>query len=126
MTPLWITDAIRRFGERMGLEGFALNARGAAAATFENGHRLSLEYGFEMLTVAVELPVAAEPETMKRLLTLAHYARRTALGVRTAYLTKSSRAVLAVRIAARQVTDTALDRVFTHLWELAQSFGGVR
>lgn len=126
MMPGWITDAIRRFGERMGLEGFALNARGVASATFENGYVLALEYAFETLTVSVRVPATAEPATMKRLLTVAHWARRTPLPVRAAWLEKSSRAVFAVQIAPRQVTDTALDRAFAVLWEVARGFGGVK
>lgn len=126
MMPGWITDAIRRFGERMGLEGFALNARGAASATFENGYVLALEYAFEALMVSVRVPATAEPATMRRLLTTAHWARRTPLPIRAAWLEKSSRAVFAARLASRQVTDTALDRAFAVLWEVARGFGGAK
>ena len=126
MTPGWIMDAIRRFGERMGLEGFALNARGAASATFENGYVLALEHAFEMLTVSVRVPATADPATRKRLLMSAHWARRTPLPVRAAWLEKSSQAVFAAHLASRQVTDTALDRAFAVLWEVARGFGGAK
>ena len=54
--PTWIESVVREFGKAAGLAGLALNTRGAAAITFENGAALRLEYAFDSLVVALTLP----------------------------------------------------------------------
>ena len=43
--PNWIDAVVRDFGRGAGIDGFALNSRGAAAVSFENGFSLRFKDG---------------------------------------------------------------------------------
>ena len=118
--PVWMNAVIGEFGRAAGIDGFAFNARGAAAFNFENGASLRLEYTGEELVVAVTVRAA----DLKRLLSLSHPRARYGFTVRTGVLAKSGRAVLAVRIAERDVTLPRLNAAFGVLWRLAGEMGG--
>ena len=122
--PTWIEAVVRQFGQAAGLSGLALNERGAAAISFENGAALRLEYAFDSLVVALTLPVRLDPATAARLLAYAHPEARYGFKLRAGFLAKSGRAVFAARLADREVTLPALNSVFSVLWRIGQEFGG--
>ena len=105
--PVWMNAVIGDFGRAAGLGGLALNHRGAVALRFENGASLRLEYtGGE------------------RLLSLAHPRARYGFRVRTGIVPKTREAVVAVRIAERDVTLPRVNGAFEVLWRLAGEIGG--
>lgn len=118
--PSWLMAIIRQFGEGIGLKDFGLNARGAAVLRFETGTALRLEYAFESLVVAFQIPAPAEPSVLKRFLALAQPERRPGFKVRVAYLTHSGCVLLAARLAEREVTLPVLNTVFGTLWQFAK------
>ena len=122
--PKWIEAVVQEFGKAAGLSGLALNERGAAAITFENGHALRLEYAFDSLVVALTLPARLDPAAAARLLAYAHPEARYGFKLRAGYLWKAGRAVFAARLADREVTLPALNSVFSVLWRIGQEFGG--
>lgn len=122
--PEWMNALIREFGKSAGLADFSLNDRGAAAATFETGVSLHFEYARGMLTVFVTLPSPQDTQTVSRLLGYAHPAARRGFTVRAGYLTKSGRALFAVRLGEREVTLPMINTVFSELWRIANEFGG--
>ena len=122
--PTWIESVVREFGKAAGLAGLALNTRGAAAITFENGAALRLEYAFDSLVVALTLPARLDPAAAARLLAYAHPEARYGFKLRAGYLAKTGRAVFAARLADREVTLPALNSVFAILWRIGQEFGG--
>ena len=122
--PTWIEAVVREFGQAARLSGLALNARGVAAITFENGATLRLEYAFDSLVVALTLPVRLDPAAAARLLAYAHPEARYGFKLRAGFLAKSGRAVFAARLADREVTLPALNSVFSVLWRIGQEFGG--
>ncbi|MBR1588331.1 MAG: hypothetical protein IJ658_08420 [Kiritimatiellae bacterium] len=122
--PAWIEAVVQEFGKAAGLPGLALNGRGAAAITFENGSALRLEYAFDSLVVALTLPARLDPAAAARLLAYAHPEARYGFKLRAGYLEKASRAVFAARLADREVTLPALNSVFSVLWRIGQEFGG--
>ena len=65
--PVWMNAVIGDFGRAAGLNGLALNERGAAALKFEDGTALRLEYADNALVVAMTVPSA----DVKRLLSRA-------------------------------------------------------
>ena len=122
--PTWIEAVVRDFGKAAGLSGLALNDRGAAAISFENGAALRLEYAFDSLVAALTLPARLDPATAARLLAYAHPEARYGFKLRAGYLSKGGRAVFAARLADREVTLPALNSVFSVLWRIGQEFGG--
>ena len=122
--PAWIEAVVREFGQAAGLSGLALNDRGAAAITFENGAALRLEYAFDSLVVALTLPANLDPAAAARLLSHAHPEARYGFKLRAGYLAKTGRAVFAARLADREVTLPAINSVFAVLWRIGQEFGG--
>lgn len=119
-SPVWMNAVIGDFGRAAGLSGLALNDRGAAALRFENGSSFRLEYtGGELV---MEMTVLAAD--LKRLLSQSHPLARHGLRVRTGVIAKSREAVLAVRIAERDVTMPRLSSTFGVLWRLAGEVGG--
>lgn len=119
--PVWMNAVISDFGRAAGVDGLAFNERGAAALAFENGASLRLEYANEELVVA--MTVAADD--LRRLLSLSHFRARHGFTVRTGVLAKSGRAVMAIRLAERDVTLPRLNDAFGVLWRLADEIGGV-
>ena len=119
MTPDWLNDNVQAFGRQMGLSAFRLAENGAAGVRFENGIALRFEYADAALMVSVGVPVEADEQTLKRLLTSAHPSAARQLRLRAAYLAKAGEALLAVRLAEREVTVTALEAVFRMLWSAA-------
>ena len=99
MAPTWIEAVVREFGQAAGLSDLALNERGAAAIAFENGAALRLEYAFDSLAVALTLPMRLDPRSAAHLLACAHPEARYGFKLRTGYLAKGGRAVLAARLA---------------------------
>ena len=122
--PTWIEAVVREFGHAAGLSGLALNERGAAAITFENGAVLRLEYAFDSLVVALTLPVRLDPTAAARLLAYAHPEARYGFKLRSGYLANKRRAIFAARLADREVTLPVLNSIFSVLWRIGQEFGG--
>ena len=120
--PVWMNSVIGEFGRAAGLGSLSLGERGAAALSFENGASLRLEYTGEELVMAVTTPSA----DLKRLLAAAHPRARHGLRVRAGVLAKSGRAVVATRIAERDVTLPRVNGAFGVLWRLAAEIGGVQ
>ena len=118
--PVWMNAVIGDFGRAAGLDGLALNDRGAAALKFENGASLRLEYVGEELVVAMMVPSA----DVKRLLSLSHPRARYGFRVRTGIIPKTREAVMAVRFAERDVTLPRVSAAFELLWRLAGEIGG--
>lgn len=122
--PVWITSAVQAFGRRMGLPSFALDERGAASATFENGFNIGFEFLRDALFVTLRSPFVPTPDGLRLLLAMAHPANRFPSHLRTAYLARREAALLTVRLGERQVTPAAIDAVFSGLWDLAEKLGG--
>ena len=120
--PHWLQETLRTFGESLGLKTFALNASGVAGLAFETGVTLRLEYAYEELTVALSVPTRGEAESLKRLLGYAHPALQGAFTVRAALVQQRSAALLAIRLAASEVTLPALNSAFQMLWRLTEDF----
>ena len=118
--PVWLNAVIGDFGRAAGIGVLALNERGAAALRFENGTSLRLEYTGAELVVAVTVPSA----DLKRLLSFSHPKARYGFRVRTGIVPKTREAVLAVRLAERDVTLPRVNAVFGLLWRLAGETGG--
>ena len=118
--PVWLNAVIGDFGRAAGLGSLALNERGAAALRFENGATLRLEYTGAELVVAVAVPSADG----KRLLALSHPKARYGFRVRTGIIPKTREAVMAVRLAERDVTLPRVSGAFELLWRLAGETGG--
>ena len=118
--PVWLNAVIGDFGRAAGIGALALNERGAAALRFENGTSLRLEYTGAELVVAVTVPSA----DLKRLLSFSHPKARYGFRVRTGIVPKTGEAVLAVRLAERDVTLPRVNAVFGLLWRLAGETGG--
>ena len=122
--PDWIDAIVRDFGRSAGLSDFALNERGAAAASFDNGVTLRFEYVADALMVAVTVPAAIDPARAAALLAYAHPDAGLGLKVRAGYLAARGCAVFAIRLDARDATLPAVNRAFDVLWRVAQEFGG--
>ena len=75
-----------------------------------------------LVALDLTVPVAQEPELMKRLLRYAQPELRPSFKLRVGYLAKSSCALFAARLSEREVTLPALNEVFTELWRLAEDF----
>ena len=118
--PVWLNAVIGDFGRAAGIGVLALNERGAAALRFENGTSLRLEYTGAELVMAVTVPSA----DLKRLLSFSHPKARYGFRVRTGIVPKTREAVLAVRLAERDVTLPRVNAVFGLLWRLAGETGG--
>ena len=118
--PVWLNAVIGDFGRAAGIGALALNERGAAALRFENGTSLRLEYTGAELVMAVTVPSA----DLKLLLSFSHPKARYGFRVRTGIVPKTREAVLAVRLAERDVTLPRVNAVFGLLWRLAGETGG--
>ena len=118
--PGWMNAVIRDFGRAAGVDSLALNERGTAALKFENGTSLRLEYAEGELVVAMTLPSA----DVKRLLSLSHPRARFAFRVRAGIIPKTREAVMAVKLAERDVTLPRVNAAFDLLWRLAGDMGG--
>ena len=120
MVPVWMNAVIGDFGKAAGLAGLALNERGVAALKFENGAALRLEYTGDELVVAMTVPSA----DIKRLLALSHPKARYGFRMRSGIVPRTGEAVMAVRLAERDVTLPRVSGVFELLWRLAGEMGG--
>lgn len=120
IAPIWLNAVIGDFGRAAGLGSLALNERGAAALKFENGATLRLEYTGAELVVAMTVQTA----DLRRLLSLSHPSARFGLRVRTGIMSKTREAVMAVRLAERDVTLPHVNAAFDLLWRLAGEIGG--
>lgn len=118
--PVWMNAVIGEFGRAAGLDGLTLNERGAAALKFEDGASLRLEYGGDALVVAMTVPAA----DVKRLLSLSHPKARTSFRIRAGVLPKTGEAIMAIRLAERDVTLPRVSGAFELLWRLAREIGG--
>ncbi len=125
MAPEWLNAVVRDFGRAAGVDTFALNDRGAAAVSFENGSGLRFEYTGTELVVAVTVPRPVNPVSLRRALSFAHPMSGTGLRIRVGYLSRSGCVVLAVRIAERNVTLPTVNAAFATLWRAAGEIGGV-
>jgi len=110
--PVWMNAVIGDFGRAAGLNGLALNERGAAVLKFEDGTAA--------LVVAMTVPSA----DLRRLLALSHPRARYAFRIRTGLLPKTHEGVMAVRLAERDVTLPRVSGAFELLWRLAREIGG--
>lgn len=119
-SPVWMNAVIGEFGRAAGLSGLALNERGAAALRFETGVSLRLEYTGRELVMAM----TAHAADLRRLLSQASPKARHGLRVRAGVMPRTKEAVVAVRIAERDVTLPRLNAVFGVLWRIAGEIGG--
>ena len=119
-TPVWMNSVIGDFGRAAGLDGLALNERGAAALRFETGTALRLEYTGGELVMSMVVPSA----DVKRLLAQSHPMARHGFKVRSGVFPKSGAAVMAIRLAERDITLPRLNAAFGALWRLAGEIGG--
>lgn len=120
--PAWLEAVIADFGRASGLGSFALNDRGAAAMRFETGATLRFEYTGMELVVAVSIAKC----DLRSLLALSHPEAPFPFRVRTGILSNSGEAILAIRLAERDVTLPKLNAAFNTLWRLAGEIGGAR
>ena len=120
MAPIWMNAVIGDFGRAAGLGSLALNDRGAAVLKFENGASLRLEYTGAELVMAITI----QARDVKRLLSLSHPKARFGLRVRTGIMQKTREAVMAVRLAERDVTLPHVNAAFDLLWRLSGEIGG--
>ena len=118
--PSWIESVAVEFGRAAGLEGLRLGTRGAAALRFENGVALRIEYTGAELVVSMTAPAG----DVRRLLSLSHPRARFGFHIRAGILPKTGEAVLAVRMAERDVTLVRLNAAFELLWRLTGEIGG--
>ena len=118
--PAWMSAVVRDFGRVAKIDSFALNERGAAALKFENGASLRLEYTGAELVMAITVPSA----DLKRLLSFSHPRSRHAFEVRAGMVPKTREAVVAIRLAERDVTLPRVSAAFELLWRLAGEAGG--
>ena len=118
--PAWMTAVIRDFGRAAGVGALSLNERGAAALKFENGTALRLEYAEGELVVAMTVPSA----DVKRLLSLSHPKAHYAFRIKCGIIPKTREAMMAVRLAERDVTLPRVSGAFELLWRLAGEIGG--
>ena len=118
--PAWMNAVIRDFGRAAGLGDLVLNERGAAALRFETGASLRFEYTGTEFVVAMTMPSV----DLKRLLGFSHPEARFGFKVKTGVLAKTGEAVMAVRLAERNVTLPQLNAVFGVLWRIAGEMGG--
>lgn len=125
MTPAHVISTIREFGHSAGIGDFSLNAQGSAAIKFGNGSTLRFEYCFDALTIAMTVPGAADPATIRRLLEYSCPVPRGGIRpIRAGYLAKTESAVFAIRIGEEAVTLPAVNAAFADLWRIAEEFGG--
>jgi type III secretion system chaperone SycN len=122
--PAWLESLVRDFGKGAGLPDFALNERGAAALSFENGATLRFEYDGEALAVAMTVPCRPDPAKARAILACAHPDARYGLRVRAGYLARRGTAVFAVRLEERAVTLPLVNQAFAVLWRIALETGG--
>ncbi|MBR0459990.1 MAG: hypothetical protein IJJ26_12190 [Victivallales bacterium] len=126
MNAEWVYAAVTGFGRHFGFERFALNDKGVAAATFENGTSLALEYSNDVLCLQVRTPINPEQATLKKLLVTSHPRNRFPFVLRTAFLPKTSQGLFLVKMNERDVTENSLWQMFSNIWNVMQSFGGTR
>lgn len=125
--PRWVSELLGEFGRSAGIESFELNARDAAALTFESGAVLRFEYAYDSLTVMITLPVSRDAETAKRVLRQAMPDRRGDFRIRCGLLPKAEKAFFAIRLPHAEITLPILNAAFSTLRRLADPFGeGVR
>lgn len=123
--PVWLEALLKEFGKGAGLPDLALNDRGTAALSFENGSSLRFEYAEGTLAVMMTVPSSISPARAGALLALSHPdASRGAFRIRTGYLASRGRALFAVRLAEREATLPILNQVFAALWAAAREYGG--
>lgn len=123
--PDWIASALDEFGRATGLGSLSLGEHGAASLAFANGTRLRFEYAYETLTVLMTTPMRADDEEgLKRLLALAHPDARHPFKLRAGHLARRGEAVLAARLAEREVSRVALETVFQTLWGCVERLKG--
>ena len=123
--PVWMESLVKEFGKGAALPDFALNDRGTAALSFENGASLRFEYAEGALAVSMTVLSPIDPARAGTLLSHAHPdARRGTFRIRTGYLASRGRALFAVRLAEREATLPLLNQVFAALWAAAREYGG--
>lgn len=120
--PRWLEDIIGAFASGMGLSNFALNEKGVAALAFENGVALRLEYALDALTLALYAQAPLGPSGAKALLSCADPLRRGAFRMRAGLLEHPSRAVVAVRMEAADITLGNLEGAMAELWRAVENY----
>ena len=118
--PVWMASVIGEFGRAAKIDGLSLNAGGAAALRFETGCSLRLEYTGSELVMAMTSPSA----DVKRLLSISHPRARYGFRMRAGIMPKSGDAVVAIRLAERDVTLPRLNAAFNTLWRVIGDIGG--
>ena len=123
--PSWMEAIVQEFGKSAGLPKLALNDRGVAALSFENGAALSFEYAEGSLAVLMTVPSILDSAHAAALLSRAHPdAARGPFRIRTGYLASRGRALFAVSLAEREATLPLLNQAFAALWAAAREYGG--
>ncbi len=120
--PSWVEAAVAQFGQAAGLDNLSLESN-SAALRFDNGLSLRFEYHYGELVMAMCMPGVSD---VRRLLSLAHPDTPFGFRVRAGIIAKSDAAVIAIRMAERDVTLVKLNAAFSLLWRLAEETGGVQ
>ena len=116
--PDWMNEAVQAFGRQLNLSTFALNARGVAGLSFENGISLRLEYVEDALFMIVGLKAEPTAGALARLLMDVHpEAPRGAFVVRAAHLARTGELVYVTRLLERTVNVSTLQAAFADLWD---------
>ena len=123
--PVWMKSVIRDFGRAAGIGDLSLNERDAAALRFAHGAAFRLEYTGTELVMAMTIPWRGNVAALHRLLAASHPKASGAFKTRTGLLSRSSSAVMAIRLAEREATLPAMNSAFTMLWRLSEEIGGV-
>ena len=120
--PKWLDAVLREFGEGVDVRDFGFNAQGAASMLFETGVSLHFEYALESLLISIQIPVARDGETIRRLLLYTQPERQPSFKLRVAYLEKSGNAVMVAQISERDASLATVNAIFTELWLMAEDF----
>ena len=118
IAPDWMNEAVQAFGRQLNLSTFALNDRGVAGLSFENGATLRLEYVGEALLMVVGLKAEPTPAALSRLfMEVNPEAPRGEFAVRAAHLARTGELAYVVRLSERVVNVSVLQTAFTDLWD---------
>lgn len=123
--PEWLQQTIAEFGRGAGLQSLALNDRGAASLSFDNGTSLVFEYAFSSLVVMMTVPVSKTPEVAGKVLSFAIPERRTLFRINAGFMPKADKAFFAIRLPREEITLPVLMSAFNEVRHLAGQFAEV-
>ena len=118
MAPDWLQKMIHDFGARLGLSSFALNDKGAAGFTAENGFRFQLECHGERLFMTLLFPMSESTGALEQLLEMVHPAQRLPYAVHAACKPRLG-GMFIIAAAIRELNQPEMVARFECLWKLA-------